>query len=55
MWKQLIDDMSNTNETALTPSDRAHLINDVFTLAEGSKVNFDLALDLSKYLENEQK
>lgn len=34
-------------------ADRAHLINDVFILADAGQVDYSIALDLSQYLENE--
>lgn len=39
----------------MTPSDRANILNDVFTLAQASEEKYDLALDISKYLTNEKE
>lgn len=36
-------------------SDRASLLNDVFTLADSTQVSYETALDLTKYLVNEEE
>lgn len=52
MWsllsKTLID---NIDEFSV--SDRAHLLNDAFSLAESTQIDYRIALDLTNYLVNE--
>ncbi|KAL5285219.1 ENPEP.2 family protein [Megaselia abdita] len=38
-----------------SPSDRASLLNDVFNLADSTQVSYETALDLTKYLANEEE
>ncbi|XP_013180265.1 PREDICTED: glutamyl aminopeptidase-like isoform X2 [Papilio xuthus] len=49
MWDKLIHELKNKSEQ-LTISDRAHLLNDVFALAEARLLPYDLALNLTTYL-----
>ncbi|XP_034826979.1 glutamyl aminopeptidase isoform X1 [Maniola hyperantus] len=49
MWENLIQELKNGPEQ-LTISDRAHLLNDIFALAESKMVPYAVALDLSTYL-----
>lgn len=51
-WKTLSETLLNNLET-LSVSDRAHLLNDAFSLAEATQLNYDVALDLTRYLEKE--
>ncbi|CAG4971610.1 unnamed protein product [Parnassius apollo] len=53
MWQNLIQHL-RTNSGQLTISDRAHLLNDVFALAEARIVPYDLALNLTTYLVKER-
>lgn len=34
--------------------DRASLLNDAFSLADSTQLSYDIALDMTKYLENEE-
>uniref|UniRef100_A0A1A9WMJ1 Aminopeptidase n=1 Tax=Glossina brevipalpis TaxID=37001 RepID=A0A1A9WMJ1_9MUSC len=52
MWRALNSALIETRD-AFSAADRAHLISDVFALADASQLNYSIALDLSKYLENE--
>ncbi|XP_011291903.2 glutamyl aminopeptidase isoform X2 [Musca domestica] len=52
MWQSLIDTLK-TSRGDFSASDRAHLINDAFALADAGQLEYSIALDLSKYLENE--
>ena len=36
-----------------TPSDRSNLINDAFNLARAGLLNYDVALDMTSYLDKE--
>lgn len=38
-----------------SPSDRASLLNDVFILADSTQLSYKTALDLTKYLVNEEE
>ncbi|XP_023935402.2 glutamyl aminopeptidase isoform X2 [Bicyclus anynana] len=49
MWRNLIQELKNRSEQ-LTISDRSHLLNDIFALAESEYVPYAVALDLSTYL-----
>ncbi|XP_045768463.1 glutamyl aminopeptidase isoform X2 [Maniola jurtina] len=49
MWQNLIQELKNGSKQ-LTISDRAHLLNDIFALAESKIVPYPVALDLSTYL-----
>ncbi|XP_073818639.1 glutamyl aminopeptidase-like isoform X2 [Musca autumnalis] len=52
MWQSLIETLK-TSRGVFSVSDRAHLINDAFALADAGQLEYSIALDLSKYLENE--
>ncbi|OWR40682.1 hypothetical protein KGM_208533 [Danaus plexippus plexippus] len=52
MWIKLVEQLKNKS-TKLTISDRSHLLNDVFALAEAQIVSYDVALNLSAYLDVE--
>lgn len=52
MWQNLnkaLEDDINT----MSALDRAHLLNDVFSLAEANQVPYDTALTMTRYLKNE--
>ncbi|XP_013142752.1 PREDICTED: glutamyl aminopeptidase-like isoform X2 [Papilio polytes] len=53
MWENLIHELKNKSEQ-LTISDRAHLLNDVFAMAEARLLPYDLALNLTTYLREER-
>lgn len=51
-WKKLSNALvSNLNQFSI--SDRGHLLNDAFSLADASQLDYDVALDLTQYLKNE--
>ncbi|XP_073818650.1 aminopeptidase A-like [Musca autumnalis] len=52
MWREIISAMVATPDK-FDISDRAHLLNDVFALADASQITYDIALDMTKYLEKE--
>ncbi|XP_037298110.1 glutamyl aminopeptidase isoform X3 [Manduca sexta] len=52
MWQNLIEQLLS-NPTQLTISDRAHLLDDAFALAEAEILPYEIALNLSKYLVKE--
>lgn len=52
MWQALNNALEN-NISTLSVLDRAHLLNDVFSLAEGLQVPYDTALTMTKYLKAE--
>ncbi|XP_075149879.1 glutamyl aminopeptidase-like isoform X1 [Haematobia irritans] len=52
MWRSLITALKETRGD-FSSSDRAHLINDAFALADAGQLDYSIALDLSKYLESE--
>lgn len=52
MWTNL-NQALETNINSLSALDRAHLLNDVFSLAEGLQVSYDTALTMTKYLKSE--
>ncbi|XP_053613169.1 glutamyl aminopeptidase-like isoform X2 [Plodia interpunctella] len=54
MWRELIEQLKEKTNKQLTISDRAHLLNEVFALAEARVVPYELALDLTCYLPQEQ-
>lgn len=37
----------------MSTSDRAHILNDVFSLADADEVNYEIAFDMMSYLETE--
>lgn len=53
MWKSLNNALERDVES-MTALDRAHLLNDVFSLAEGLQVPYDTALTMTKYLKSEK-
>ncbi|XP_073949016.1 glutamyl aminopeptidase-like [Choristoneura fumiferana] len=53
MWQSLIEQLKLKSDQ-LTISDRAHLLNDVFALAEAGVVPYELALNLTTYLPVEE-
>ncbi|XP_068632902.1 aminopeptidase A-like isoform X2 [Battus philenor] len=53
MWEILIQQL-NAKSEQLTISDRAHLLNDAFALAEARIVPYELALNLTTYLSKER-
>lgn len=52
MWQEIISALVN-NRGVFSTADRAHLISDVFALADASQLNYSIALDLSAYLSKE--
>ena len=52
MWKTLSDALSS-DLNSFSVSDRAHLLNDAFSLAEATQLEYQIALNLTKYLANE--
>lgn len=51
-WKRLSAALlSNNNQFSI--SDRGHLLNDAFSLAEASQLDYDVALNLTPYLQSE--
>lgn len=52
MWIKLSEILLNNSKT-FTISDRAHLLNDVFSFSEAQLISYGTALNLSKYLSNE--
>ncbi|KAJ2949884.1 hypothetical protein O0L34_g11205 [Tuta absoluta] len=53
MWEELVQQLKN-KAAQLTISDRAHLINEVFALAQSRRVSYELALNLTTYLTVEE-
>ncbi|PSN55624.1 hypothetical protein C0J52_04058 [Blattella germanica] len=51
-WRKLSEQLM-TDMSALDISDRAHLLQDVFSLADAGLVSYDLAMDMTKYLKSE--
>ena len=52
MWSLLIQQL-HLNHSALSPSDRASLLDDAFALAGASLLPYDTLMELCKYLEKE--
>jgi glutamyl aminopeptidase len=52
MWQSLNNALEG-NINTMSVLDRAHLLNDVFSLAEGLQVPYDTALTMTKYLKAE--
>lgn len=52
MWTSLNQALED-NIDSMSVLDRAHLLNDVFSLAEAAQVPYDTALTMTKYLRNE--
>ncbi|CAH0407055.1 unnamed protein product [Chilo suppressalis] len=53
MWQKLIEQLKAKSEQ-LTISDRSHLLDDAFALAEARVIPYDVALSLSSYLRVEE-
>lgn len=53
MWSSL-NAALETNIDSMSALDRAHLLNDVFSLAEAVQVPYDTALTMTLYLKNEE-
>uniref|UniRef100_A0A034VK36 glutamyl aminopeptidase n=1 Tax=Bactrocera dorsalis TaxID=27457 RepID=A0A034VK36_BACDO len=51
-WQELTNALINARGQ-FSNADRAHLINDVFSLADAAQLEYSIALNLSLYLENE--
>lgn len=51
-WKRLSDALLADKEQ-FSISDRAHLLNEAFSLAAASQLDYDIALDLTRYLKDE--
>lgn len=51
-WQTLADVLVS-NPLAIEPLDRAHLINDAFSLAESGHIAYDIPLSMTKYLKKE--
>ncbi|PNF17921.1 hypothetical protein B7P43_G02198 [Cryptotermes secundus] len=51
-WEQFIE-LLKTDLTALDIPDRAHLLDDIFSLAEAGRVSYSLAMDMTRYLTSE--
>lgn len=52
MWENL-NAALKANINAMSVLDRAHLLNDVFSLAKGQEVEYDVALKMTEFLEGE--
>jgi len=52
IWKSLTDALIQ-DPSAFSVSDRAHLLNDAFTLSDATQLDYEIALDLTKYLAKE--
>lgn len=53
-WKKLSEALSK-DLAPFSDADRAHLLNDAFSLAEAVQLDYNVPLDLTKYLEKETK
>ncbi|XP_039964988.1 uncharacterized protein LOC120777590 [Bactrocera tryoni] len=53
LWKNLANELLSDPST-FSRGDRAHLLNDAFSLADATQLSYDIALDLTKYLVNER-
>ncbi|XP_069668648.1 aminopeptidase A-like isoform X2 [Periplaneta americana] len=51
-WGKIID-VLKTEPTALHSTDRAHLLDDAFSLAEAGLLNYETAMEMTRYLKNE--
>jgi len=51
-WEKLIE-LLKSDFMALDIADRAHLLDDIFSLAEAGLVNYTLAMDMTRYLTSE--
>ncbi|XP_073818649.1 aminopeptidase A-like [Musca autumnalis] len=52
MWNEIIADLVAT-PSKFAIADRAHLLNDIFSLADASQIPYNIALDMTTYLEKE--
>ena len=52
LWKELTNAL-NENHTVFTTADRAHLLNDVFALADATQLDYSVAMNMSSYLNKE--
>ncbi|KAH3863357.1 glutamyl aminopeptidase-like [Dreissena polymorpha] len=53
IWRRL-SDVLRKDTKVLTPADRANLIDDAFNLARAGLLGYDIALDMTSYLDAEQ-
>lgn len=53
-WKKLSEALLK-DLASFSDADRAHLLNDAFSLAEAVQLEYNVPLDLTKYLEKETK
>lgn len=53
-WKSFSDILTKEPHT-FTTADRAHLLNDAFSLAEATQLDYDVALELTRFLKNEME
>lgn len=54
MWDNFAN-LLNENVDVMSASDRAHILNDVFSLADADEVNYAIAFDMMSYLNAETK
>lgn len=52
MWHEIIQEVVATPDTFDT-ANRAHLLNDVFSLADANQLSYEVALDMTTYLRKE--
>lgn len=52
VWLEIIKELVATPDK-FEISDRAHLLNDVFSLADANQLSYDIALDMTTYLSQE--
>lgn len=52
-WKLIISALDSNNFGQIPPLTRAKLLHDAFTLARSGRLNYSIALDLTKYLRRE--
>ena len=52
-WKTISEQLMTNHDVFTSPSDRTHLLNDAFSLAEAERVPYTVPLDLTKYLRKE--
>lgn len=52
MWVKFAS-LLNENVGIMSTSDRAHILNDVFSLADANELSYDIAFDMMSYLEKE--
>jgi hypothetical protein len=52
MWESMNEELK-ANIDAMSVLDRAHLLNDVFSLAQGLKVDYSTALKMTEFLQSE--